>query len=380
MFARAGHRPARALPPHVKMVRLRVGLVGAGIAAQAIHVPVLQRRPDLFRVTAVCDPSATARNAVADRCSVGDRSRHESVEEMIEAGRLDALLVLSSGSHGAICILASKAGLPVFCEKPLAYTIAEADALARAPALLALGYMKVYDDAVRRAAVLLEGRTPRSVEVVVVPPTQDAQLSHLRIVRADDVSPDQCAEWEEGEQRLLDDALGDAPRDARDLYRRQLLGSIVHDLAVVRALVGDPVAWDRIDVWRSSVVLDGHLAGGGRLSIRWHYLEGYPAYREEVRVHDEQGTVAIVFPSPYLPSPAATLEVVDQDRRWTATSTASPFETELEAFHRLVTSAEPTAAGVVEGRADIVTCQRAARLYCSSNGLAVGGEAVSRAS
>jgi len=347
---------------------LRVGLVGAGIAAQAIHVPVLQRRPDLFRVSAVCDPSAIARNAVGDRCGVGDRSRHETVEEMMEAGCLDALLVLSSGSHGAICILASKAGLPVFCEKPLAYTIAEADTLEQAPALLALGYMKVYDDAVRRAAELLESRTPRAVEVVVLHPTQDAQLSHLRIVRGDDaVAP--------SEEQLLGEALGEAPAEARDLYRLQLLGSIVHDLAVVRALAGDPVAWDRVDTWRSSVALDGRLAGGARLSIRWHYLEGYPAYREEVRVHDEHGSVAIVFPSPYLPSPAATLEVVDPDRRWTATSTASPFETELEAFHRLITEGEPTAAGIAEGRADIVTCQRAVRLYCSSNGLAVGGEA-----
>jgi hypothetical protein len=95
-----------------------------------------------------------------------------------------------------------------------------------------------------------------------------------------------------------------------------------------------------------------------------------------VRVHDEWGSVAIVFPSPYLPSPAATLEVVEQGRCWTATSTTSPFEEELVAFHRLVTEGEATAAGIAEGRADIVTCQRAAKLYCSSNGLAYGGEAL----
>jgi predicted dehydrogenase len=346
---------------------LRVGLVGAGVAAQAIHVPVLQRRPDLYRVVSVCDPSEAARNAVGDRAGVGDSGRHDRIEDLIEAGGVDALLVLSSGSHGAIGILATEAGLPVFCEKPLAYTIAEADALATAGATLALGYMKVYDDAVIRAAELLVDRSPRSVEVVVLHPTQDAQLSHLRIVRGN-AAPT--------EQRLLVDALGDAPAEVKDLYCLPLLGSIVHDLAVVRVLAGDPTGWDRVDAWHSSVVLDGRLAGGGRLSIRWHYLEGYPAYREEVRVHDEWGSVAIVFPSPYLPSPAATLEVVEQGRCWTATSTTSPFEKELVAFHRLVTEGEATAAGIAEGRADIVTCQRAAKLYCSSNGLAYGGEAL----
>ncbi len=349
---------------------VHVGIVGAGVAAQAIHVPVLQRRPDLFRVVAVCDPSAAARNAVAERCGVSDSARFERVEDLVEAGRLDALLVLSSGSHGAICLLATNAGLPVFCEKPLAYTTPEADALTGASARLALGYMKVYDDAVRRAAEVLAGRTPRSVEVVVLHPTQEAQLSHLRIVRANDVPAEQRAEMEAQEQRLLEEALGPASAEARDLYRHQLLGSIVHDLAVVRVLVGDPTGWDRVDAWHSSVALDGRLPGGGRLSIRWHYLEGYPAYREEVRVHDERGSVQIVFPSPYLPSPAATLEVADEDagspRRWTETPASSPFEAELTAFHRLVTEGEPTAAGIAEGRADIVTCQRAVTLYCSA--------------
>ena len=363
---------------------VRVGLVGAGVAAQAIHLPVLLRRPDLFRVAAVCDPSAAARDAVGERCGVRAADRHERVEQLLEAGNVDALLVLSSGSHGAICLQAAAAGLAVFCEKPLAYTTAEADALAAVSARLALGYMKVYDEAVRRAAELLAGRTARSVEVVVLHPSQDAQLSHLRMVRGADVPAERRAEIEAGGQRLLGDALGEAGTDASELYRWKLLGSIVHDLAVVRVLAGDPTGWDRVDAWPAgrlaSVTLDGRIAAGGRLSIRWHYLEGYPLYRETVRVHDERGSVAITFPSPYLPSPAATLEVVDQDadrpRRWTATPAASPFEEELVAFHRLVTTGAATLAGIAEGRADIVSCQRALRLYCSSNGLALGGEAL----
>jgi predicted dehydrogenase len=320
---------------------------------------------------------------VAERCAVPAAGRLERVEELLGAEGVDALLVLNSGSHGTICRLATTAGLPVFCEKPLAYTTAEVDAL-DATARVAVGYMKIYDPAVRRAAELLADRTARSVEVLVLHPPAAAQLAHLRLSPAGTVTPDLRAELEREEQRLLEQALGPAPAAARDLYRWKILGSVVHDLAVVRALAGRPVRWERIDAWPagglSSVALDGVLEGGCRLSIRWHLLGRYPAYLEQVSVHDDYGTVRITFPSPYLASPAATLTVVDHDggspRTARLTSTASPFEEELVAFHRLVTASEPTAAGIAEGRADIVTCQRALRIYCEANRLPVGGEAL----
>ena len=381
MRGRASARPRT----HIRMRDcVRLGLVGAGVAAQAIHVPVLQRRPDLFHVTAVCDPSRAAREAVADRCGIDASRRHDRVEELLEAADVDALLVLSSGSHGGVCALAAEAGLPVFCEKPLAYTTAEADALDAASARIALGYMKVYDPAVRRAAELLADRTARSVEVVVLHPPAVAQLSHLQIVGGADVPNARRAELEAEEQQLLAQALGPAPAAARDLYRWRILGSIVHNLAVVRVLAGDPVRWDRVDAWPpdklASVALDGILEGGARLSIRWHSLADYPSYEESIRVHDEHGTVEIMFPSPYLPSPAATLTVVERDGELSRTSrlmsAGSPFEEELVAFHRLVATGEPTAAGIAEGRSDIVSCQRALRTYCEANGLTIGGEAL----
>src|SRR5262249_54741904 len=124
--------------------RVRLGLIGAGVAAQAIHLPVIHRRTDLFEVTGVCDPSPRARAAVADRCRIGSSGRHDRFEELLERGNVDAVLVLTSGSHGTICAQAARAGLPAFCEKPLAYTLAEADALTTIPSRLAVGYMKLY--------------------------------------------------------------------------------------------------------------------------------------------------------------------------------------------------------------------------------------------
>jgi myo-inositol 2-dehydrogenase / D-chiro-inositol 1-dehydrogenase len=43
--------------------------------------------------------------------------------------------------------------------------------------------------------------------------------------------------------------------------------------------------------------------------------------------------------------------------------------------HRLVTEAMPPAAGVAEGRADILTCQRIVKCLVARRGIGLGGEA-----
>ena len=61
------------------------------------------------------------------------------------------------------------------------------------------------------------------------------------------------------------------------------------------------------------------------------------------------------------------------DVEWT--SVAEAFENELLAFHALVVDGTSPAAGLIEGRADIVTCQRAVRAIAGRTGTPIGGEA-----
>ena len=113
-----------------------------------------------------------------------------------------------------------------------------------------------------------------------------------------------------------------------------------------------------------SVALAGSLPGGTRVSIRWHYLEDYPAYREEVRVHDEHGTVSLTFPSPYLLHAPTVLTVDDLDGRRRAFERlpldSRGVRAEWLAFARFLRVSTPPRAGIAEGRADIVACQQAA--------------------
>ena len=431
--------------------RVRLGVVGLGTVAQAVHLPLLATLRDRFQVTAVCDLSDQLAVQVGERFGLGGAARCRSAEELLDSGLVDAALVLSSGSHGEVAGAALARGVAVFCEKPLAYTLSEADELARLSertgAPLQLGYMKLYDPAVRRAARELAATnlTLRSVEVTILHPSGSSQLAHAALAPPPgDVPPAVLSALREETARLRAEVVGpggvdnrthplpglgyapppgdpakDRVGDARDrsggegdptrhredrapaqgdptqgraaqvpdelgqIYTEVLLGSVVHDLAVVRMLAGDPERVEFADAWPDgtweSVAVEAVCRGGVRLSLRWHYLDRYPGYREEVRVHHDQGTVALTFPSPYLLNTPTVLTVTDRDgggdRVRTHRSTVEAFEEELLAFHRLVTDGEPPAAGIAEGRADIVTCQRIMRRLAAGRGVELAGEA-----
>jgi myo-inositol 2-dehydrogenase/D-chiro-inositol 1-dehydrogenase len=370
--------------------RVRLGVIGLGTVAQAVHLPLLGRLRDRFQVTAVCDLSAELSAAVTERFGLDAAARCRSAAELLDGGLVDAVLILTSGSHGAVAAAALERGLAVFCEKPLAYTLAEADELAsvagRTGAPLQLGYMKLYDPAVRRAAAELasSGQRLRAVEVTVLHPSGASQLEHADLAEPPgDVPAPATAALLEETGRLRERALGPAAGDLARLYTRVLLDSVVHDLAVVRLLAGGVERVEHADAWpdgaAESVAVDAVCPGGVRLGLRWHYLDRYPAYREEVRVHHEQGSIALVFPSPYLLHAPTVLTVTERDgdaaRERSSRSTVEAFEQELLAFHGLVTEGRPPAAGIAEGRADILTCQRIVRRLAAGRGVELAGEA-----
>jgi predicted dehydrogenase len=374
--------------------RVRLGIVGLGAVAQAVHLPLIERLRDAFVIAAVADLSPTLTTAIGERYRVGPDRRFGTLEELVGGGDLDGLLILTSGSHGSPVVRGLDAGLAVMAEKPLAFTLAETDAIAARlgpdePPRLQVGYMKLYDPAVVHARAVAADRgfgTPRAIEVTVLHPASEAQLAHARLLPPpsdvpEGVRSDLTAETE----RLRRVALGGAAAGAFGrLYSDILLGSVVHELALVRAFAGDPTAIDSLAVWPDgvwppSVEMTGPLPAAGRMSIRWHFLPDYAAYREAVRIVYEQATVELVFPSPYLLHRPTVLRITTSDaggRRdevWTSTDEA--FETELLAFHDLVVAGRRPLAGLAEGRADIVTCQRAIAALAARHGVEIGGEA-----
>jgi len=361
---------------------LRLGLVGLGTVAQAVHLPLLAKLRDVFLTSAVCDLSAATCEAIGDRFGIPAARRYATPEALLGDDDLDAVAILSSGSHGALAEAAARRGLAVFCEKPLAYTVAEADALGALEPRLMLAYMKLYDPAVQRARTLLRDRpAARSVEVTVLHPPSESQLSHVGLLPAPvDIEPDRLGRLRAEEATLVERALGAVPAELGLLYTDVLLGSVVHDLAVIRYLLGGPLELEYADRWDTSVALAGRLGSGARVSIRWHYLENYPAYREEVDVHDAAGSISVTFPAPYLLHAPAVLRAVDDagdgsEHVSETRSTAEAFERQWLAFADFAAGGPAPYAGIAEGREDIAVCQRAAALLAARLGIEIGGEA-----
>ena len=86
--------------------RLRVGVVGAGVIAQVMHLHYLAELSDLYEVTAICDIVGANARACADK--YGIPAAYADWRELI-AAPLDAIFVLTSGSHAPIAIAAAEA-------------------------------------------------------------------------------------------------------------------------------------------------------------------------------------------------------------------------------------------------------------------------------
>lgn len=109
------------------MSALRVGVVGAGHIASIAQLPTLVQRDDVELRALVSrreDPSSLQRRW-------GFTSVYRTVEEMLAGEELDAIFVLTPRSeHVAAVEHALRAGVDVFCEKPLATSTDDAVRLA----------------------------------------------------------------------------------------------------------------------------------------------------------------------------------------------------------------------------------------------------------
>jgi predicted dehydrogenase len=110
------------------MDEVGIGLFGYGFIASA-HVEAL--RTVGARIVAVCGPHRERAETFARRCAIA----HVYTEPARMLARADiAAVVVASpdASHAALTMAAAQAGKHVFCEKPLATTLAEARAMVAA--------------------------------------------------------------------------------------------------------------------------------------------------------------------------------------------------------------------------------------------------------
>lgn len=375
------------------MSKVRIGVVGLGAITQSVHLPLLARRWDLFEIVSLADLSASRVTQLADRYGVP--GRFTSLGDLLAAHRngrheLDGVLVATTGSHGPEVLEVVRSGLPVLCEKPLALSMDEIDRIdAVEGARLLIGYMKEHDPATVAARAALDGVRLRGVDIEVLHPSTPDQLVFAQLLPpAQDVGADVLEDSLARAAHAVDAAVGTG-LDARwrRVYSDVVLGSIVHDISLLRHLVGGvdevetAVRWADVDGDPGSIEVTGTVSGDARFRIAWHYLPRYPDYRETVTFHHEAGSVSLVFGLPYLLNAPTILTIVTRsgdggevrtEHRW---NQQEAFENELAAFHAQVTLGARPSSSLAEGRADLEVAQRILRRLGEKHGFPVGGEA-----
>ncbi len=95
---------------------VKTGVVGCGGIAQVIHIPALQKHPDV-NVQALCDSDTSKVAVLADKFNVPHV--YEDIADMLMKEDLDALFILTPNNlHLPMALLALEHGLHLFIEKP----------------------------------------------------------------------------------------------------------------------------------------------------------------------------------------------------------------------------------------------------------------------
>lgn len=97
--------------------QLRVAVLGAGGAAQVVHLPILARLPGV-QLAGIADPDLPKAQTIGDRFGISNVA--DGIVGLASDGELDAVLVCTpNGEHEQGVIGALECGAHVLCERPL---------------------------------------------------------------------------------------------------------------------------------------------------------------------------------------------------------------------------------------------------------------------
>ena len=334
--------------------RLRTGVVGCGLVAQVMHLHYLGELHDRFEVAALCD---LAPEALDHAGRLFPTARRFSDWRAVVAEPLDAVLILTPGSHAPVAIAAAEAGLHVFVEKPMCFSVDEGRemiaAAERAEVRLMVGYMKRYDPAYEDLQTRLVPGEIRLARVTTLESPLEPYVQHYPLQRAS-LDADLLAELIADDDRRVTAAIGSDDPVVRRAYRAVLLDSMVHELNAVRGLLGEPTELRFADIWGDADGITATLAFGETQCVfMWVDLPGIARYEQELAFYAPDERLTLAFPSPFLRSMPTRLVLEGGQpgtpSAWKTVKTVSydeAFKRELVEFHTcVVDDREPRTPG-----------------------------------
>ena len=349
--------------------RIRVGVIGCGLVAQAMHLPHLRQLDERFELVGAADVSPRALEACRRRFGV-ERVTH-SWQELLRTP-LDAVLVLTAGSHAPIALAAAEAGLHAFVEKPMALSVAEGEemvaAFERADRRLMVGTMKRFDPAYERALELLEEVGELRLAQTTTLESALAPYVGQHRPRGGGVDPALAEQLEADTERRIAAAVPELDAEGRWCYRHLLLDNLVHELNALAGAVGAVTEVTAASLERRSVGI--HLrCGAVPCHVSWADLTETLPYRQALAFFGSELRLYLEFPSPFLANAPTALRLegsAGAEGSFSRTELVShdeAFRRELVEFHAAVVDSRPPRTDGADGLRDQPTIEAIARSH-----------------
>lgn len=151
------------------MIRhVKVCIVGAGRAGE-VHALNLARKIPIAELVAIVDMNLNLARQLSEK--VGGVHCYQTLNEALKNEEIEAVFITTpTFTHCPLTIEAAESGINVFCEKPMALNLEEADkmiSVARKNNVkLQIGFMRRFDPEIRKAkSLILEGAIGRPILV-----------------------------------------------------------------------------------------------------------------------------------------------------------------------------------------------------------------------
>ncbi len=376
-------------------VMVRMLLVGAGLIATSVHLPAIARCPNAELVGLV-DLSELRAKRIAETHGV---PAFTSMKEAIGQVHPDAVVLCVPGEQALLAREALSAGLHVLAEKPLAFSASQAEELARLAAeverVLWVGYMKMADPAIAFAKEAMNsiGRL-QMVEIEVIHPDDERQVGHIHLPPANDAPVDQVTALLEANEYAISQAVGPDNENFRRLYADVILGSVVHQFSVLRALgFQAPADFTFAEAWPwptqgtpPNLVAYSDIGAPGNavtsFLLKWIWAHDAPSYRETVRIFGTGGDVLIHLAIPYLldATSSVTVSRFVNSRVETITQQMQPEGSYMHQLRDFISAVESNGfilSDALGAARDAMTAQALTRSVALRHAVTLGGEAAS---
>ncbi|OAG07037.1 NAD(P)-binding protein [Paraphaeosphaeria sporulosa] len=343
---------------------VNIGLIGCGEVAQVIHIPTLLFMRDSFRITYLCDVSASA----LQHCSQSLPNKHQTTQnpgELCAAEDVDVVLVANSDEyHADHAILALQHDKYVLVEKPLALTKRDVESIIEAEKTskgsVMVGYMWRYaapfEDAVKEIGGIDKILYVR-VRDIIGPNSAFVGQSATFPKKFTDFTPEDARDKDERAKEMVKTALegeiGGITVTPESTQMWRLFGGLgSHDLSVMREVLGLP----------EKVI--GSSLGFPFWNVLFRYpdftvsyesgIDNIPRFDAHIEVYGATKSVKLQYDTPYVKGLPVTLHISENvDGAYKETmvrkSYEDPYTQEMKKLWGLV----------VEGRSVKTTAQDA---------------------